>query len=63
MILVTGSTGIVGTRLLFDLIKSGVQVRALKRKDSDTAFVKRVFQFYYSQKILLVYIALKVQQA
>ena len=49
MILVTGSTGIVGTRLLFDLIKSGVQVRALKRKDSDTAFVKRVFQFYDSQ--------------
>lgn len=46
MILVTGSTGIVGTRLLFDLIKSGEKVRALKREDSDTAFVKRVFDFY-----------------
>ncbi|NEN24942.1 NAD-dependent epimerase/dehydratase family protein [Cryomorpha ignava] len=49
MILVTGSTGIVGTRLLFDLIKLGKQVRALKRKDSDTEFVKRVFQFYDSK--------------
>lgn len=49
MILVTGSTGIVGTRLLFDLIKSGLQVRALKRKDSDIAFVKQVFQFYDSK--------------
>ena len=46
MILVTGSTGIVGTRLLFDLIKSGKSVRALKRETSDTEFVKRVFQFY-----------------
>lgn len=49
MILVTGSTGIVGTRLLFDLIKSGKQVRALKRKGSDTEFVKLVFQFYDSK--------------
>ncbi len=49
MILVTGSTGIVGTRLLFDLIKSGNRVRALKRQDSDTDFVKRVFLFYDSK--------------
>ena len=49
MILVTGSTGIVGTRLLFDLIKSGKRVRALKRHDSDTDFVKRVFHFYDSK--------------
>lgn len=46
MILVTGSTGIVGTRLLFDLIKSGKRVRALKRDSSDLDFVKRVFAFY-----------------
>ena len=49
MILVTGSTGIVGIRLLFDLLKSGETVRALKRKKSDTAFVRKVFNFYDSQ--------------
>ena len=46
MILVTGSTGIVGTRILFDLLKSGERVRALKRKSSDTEFVRKVFHFY-----------------
>ncbi len=49
MILVTGSTGIVGTRIMFDLLKAGEQVRALKRHNSDTEFVKRVFIFYDSQ--------------
>lgn len=49
MILVTGSTGIVGTRLIFDLIKSGKSVRALKRITGDTDFVRRVFQFYDSK--------------
>lgn len=46
MVLVTGSTGIVGTRLVFDLLKKGKRVRALKRQDSDTEFVHRVFRFY-----------------
>lgn len=46
MILVTGSTGIVGTRLVFDLLKKGRAVRALKRAGSDTEFVRRVFNFY-----------------
>ncbi len=46
MILITGSTGIVGTRILFDLLTAGKQVRALKRQKSDTAFVRRVFSFY-----------------
>lgn len=46
MILVTGSTGIVGTRILFDLLESGERVRALKRKNSDTEFVRKVFNFY-----------------
>ncbi len=46
MILVTGSTGIVGSRIVFDLLKSGETVRALKRPDSDTEFIKRIFQFY-----------------
>lgn len=49
MILVTGSTGIVGTRILFDLLKSGERVRALKQKNSDTEFVRKVFNFYDSE--------------
>src|SRR5690554_4923144 len=50
MILVTGSTGIVGTRILFDLLRAGEHVRALKRKDSDTEFVRKVFNFYDSKE-------------
>ena len=46
MILVTGGTGLVGTHLLFDLCKSGKQVRALKRGNSNVANVKKVFSYY-----------------
>lgn len=50
MILVTGSTGIVGTRLTFDLLNKGEKVRAMKRPDSDTEFVRRVFRFYDAER-------------
>ncbi len=46
MILVTGGTGLVGSHLLFDLCKSGKQVRALKRANSTIANVKKVFSYY-----------------
>ncbi len=46
MILVTGGTGLVGSHLLFDLCKSGKQVRALKRSNSAIAIVKKVFSYY-----------------
>ncbi len=46
MILVTGSTGIVGTRLMYDLLKRGDAVRGMRRAGSDLAFVRRVFKFY-----------------
>lgn len=46
MVTVTGSTGIVGTRLVFDLLKKGYAVRAVKRRSSDTEFMRRVFRFY-----------------
>ena len=46
MILVTGGTGFVGSYLLFDLIKSGEKVKALKRKNSSTHNANKIFSFY-----------------
>jgi nucleoside-diphosphate-sugar epimerase len=46
VIFITGSTGIVGTRLIFDLLRKGHSVRALKRKSSDLNFVQKVLGFY-----------------
>ncbi|MEO6883568.1 MAG: NAD-dependent epimerase/dehydratase family protein, partial [Bacteroidia bacterium] len=43
MILVTGGTGLVGSRLLFDLVKSGETVKALKRNESNLSSVKKIF--------------------
>ncbi|MEO6882933.1 MAG: NAD-dependent epimerase/dehydratase family protein [Bacteroidia bacterium] len=43
MILVTGGTGLVGSRLLFDLVKSGETVKVLKRPESDISSVKKLF--------------------
>jgi nucleoside-diphosphate-sugar epimerase len=46
MNLVTGATGLVGTRITYDLLKSGEDVRGLKRANSDLDFMKSVFEFY-----------------
>lgn len=46
MILVTGGTGLLGSHLLFDLVKSGKQVRAIKRMNSNTNLVLKVFGYY-----------------
>ena len=46
MILVTGGTGLVGSHLLFDLCKSGAQVRAIKREKSSLENVKKTFSYY-----------------
>ncbi|MEO8086451.1 MAG: NAD-dependent epimerase/dehydratase family protein [Bacteroidota bacterium] len=43
MILVTGGTGIVGARLLFDLTSSGKKVRALKRASSKDDILDMAF--------------------
>lgn len=50
MVFVTGGTGLLGTRLLFDLVKNGAQVRALKRATSDLELVKSIFNFYDAEK-------------
>ena len=46
MILVTGGTGLVGSRLLFDLTSRGEKVRAIKREGSNLDSVRRVFSYY-----------------
>ena len=48
MIFVTGGTGLVGSHLLYDLLRSGQHVRALKRKDSKLQNVEKVFSYYTS---------------
>lgn len=48
MILVTGGTGLLGTHLLYDLIRSGNKVRVLKRAGSNISNVKKVFSYYSS---------------
>ncbi|MCK9423645.1 MAG: NAD-dependent epimerase/dehydratase family protein [Bacteroidales bacterium] len=48
MILVTGGTGLLGSHLLLDLVKSGKPVRAIKRETSDIDMVARVFSYYAS---------------
>jgi nucleoside-diphosphate-sugar epimerase len=46
MVLVTGGTGMVGSHLLLELVRSGESVKALKRGSSDIEQVKRVFAWY-----------------
>lgn len=48
-VFVTGGTGLVGAHLLLQLAKEGLQVRALKRKDSDLNQVKSIFGFYKAE--------------
>lgn len=46
MNLVTGSTGLIGSHLMIDLLEKGETVRALVRENSDTSLIQRVFDFY-----------------
>lgn len=46
MILVTGGTGLLGAHLLFDLVKSGKKVRAIKRESSKLSIPKNIFSYY-----------------
>ncbi|MGB0807069.1 MAG: SDR family NAD(P)-dependent oxidoreductase, partial [Salibacteraceae bacterium] len=59
LVFVTGGTGLIGSHLLLNLVKDGVNVRALKRKSSKLDAVKEVFKYYNSadlfEKIEWVY--------
>ena len=46
MILVTGGTGLVGSHLIYYLLKDGHAVRAIHRKSSNLNAVKKVFSYY-----------------
>ncbi|HNQ60852.1 MAG TPA: SDR family NAD(P)-dependent oxidoreductase [Bacteroidia bacterium] len=44
IILVTGGTGLVGAQLIFDLVRDGRHIRALKRSDSKLRVIERTFR-------------------
>jgi nucleoside-diphosphate-sugar epimerase len=46
MILVTGATGLIGSHLIYNLLKTNTQVIALKRISSDISRIKKVFGYY-----------------
>jgi len=46
MILVTGGTGLVGAHLLYELTSSGQRVKALRRHQSNTNWVRKIFSYY-----------------
>jgi len=43
---VTGATGLVGSHLLYDLLQKGYRVKALKRPQSATQQVQKIFNLY-----------------
>jgi len=47
-IFLTGGTGMLGAHLLLDLARSGTSVRALKRRNSDLRWVRKIFSWYAS---------------
>ncbi len=49
MVLVTGGTGLVGSHLLYSLLKGNENVRAIHRSSSDLEAVKKVFSYFTSE--------------
>jgi dihydroflavonol-4-reductase len=46
MILVTGATGLLGSHVLYQLVKTNRYVTALYRDENRIAFVKKIFSYY-----------------
>ncbi len=53
MILVTGGTGMLGAHLLFQLVKKGEKVRAIRRSTSSLERVKKVFGYFSDDATVL----------
>ncbi len=51
MVLVTGGTGLVGSHLLVEFVRKGVEVKALKRPDSNIKLVDDLIDFYGVKKM------------
>src|SRR5690606_1862288 len=49
MILITGGTGLVGSHLLYYLVKAGEKVRAIHRKNSNIEHVRHIFSYFGKQ--------------
>lgn len=47
MILVTGATGLLGSHVVVDYLKTGTKIRALYRDESRQQVVYRLLEFYY----------------
>lgn len=54
MILVTGGTGLVGSHLLYKLLKTNQKVKAIYRREHKLALVQKVFA-YYSDDFEMLY--------
>jgi len=46
MILVTGATGLIGSHLIYNLLKTNDKIIAVKRKNSNLENTKKVFSYY-----------------
>ncbi|MFO8055083.1 MAG: NAD-dependent epimerase/dehydratase family protein [Bacteroidales bacterium] len=46
MIAITGGTGLLGAHLIYNLLKKGYKVKALRRPSSSLDMVKKVFSYY-----------------
>lgn len=53
MNLITGASGLLGTRVLFDLLERGEKVRAGKRPNTNLETVKSVFKYYGDKELFL----------
>ena len=53
MVLVTGGTGLVGSHLLFSLVKAGTKVKAIYRNEDRILLTKKVFGYYSEESEVL----------
>jgi len=57
MILVTGATGMLGSYLMLDLLKTEPKVRAIKRDTSSTKYLEKLFRYYLTENNYKTYLS------